>query len=58
MSEEGTFVQVTKQSFTFQNKHNLSEMILMLLLVLRINQDIIEVNNDKRAIMRPKHMIH
>jgi len=33
-------------------------MILMLLLVLRINQDIIEVNNDKRAIMRPKHMIH
>jgi len=58
MSEKGTFLKATKQSLTFQNKHNLGEMILMLLLILRINQDIIEVNYLKLANIQCKHLIH
>ena len=58
MSEKGTFLKVTKQSLTFQNKHDLGEMILMLLLILGINQDIIEVNYHKLANVQPNHLIH
>jgi len=37
MSEKGTFLKVTIQSFMFKNKHNLIEMISMLLLSLRVD---------------------
>ena len=42
MSEKGTFLKVTKQLSTFKNMHDLSEMILVLLLILLVNQNIIE----------------
>jgi len=58
MSEKGTFLKVMKQSLMFQNKHNLGEIILMLLLILGINQDIIKVNYHKLANIQPTHMIH
>ena len=42
MSEKGTFLEVTKHLFTFKNRHELSKMMLMLLLILGVNQNIIE----------------
>jgi len=58
MSEKGIFLKVTKLSLTFQNKHNLGKMILMLLLILGINQDIIEVNCHELVNVWPKHLMH
>ena len=47
MSEKGTFLKVTIQPFMFKNKHNLIEMLLMLLLNLSVNRNNIEVNYHK-----------
>jgi len=58
MSEKGTFLNVTKKLLTFKNKHDLRKMILMLLLILRVNQNIIKVNNHKLANVWPEYLIH
>jgi len=58
MSEKCTLLEVTIQSLTFKNKHNLIEVILTLLVALRIDQNIIEVCNHKISNIRPKYLIH
>jgi len=58
MSEKGAFLKITKQFLMFKNKHDLSKMILMLLLVLGVNQDIIKVYNHKLCNIRLEYLIH
>jgi len=58
MSEKGALFRVTIQPFFFKNTYNLIEMILMLLLALRIDQNVIEVSYHKLSNLRPKHLIH